>query len=384
MACTPMADALKDHINAAAVGAVIARFKDAAADVGVAFDVDVATRQSRGFHTLELKARGHHVAGALAAAFGIEDNDEDVADVDAADHDDVLHAVAVALAQPLSVNAMVYFVHDALLQRLQRRASFDVAMAANVALTERFTAEFSIRPLLERDPEQAIAWLQALSTSDNEHHRRLVSEGTRPRLPWAQRLETFQRLHGPVDELLLQLSRDPSLYVRRSVANHLGDIAKTELDRALELCAAIDDDDTGRWVKRHALRHPVKQGDARALAALGFDAADADHVVVRGAVAPAVVVRGGVVNIDVVVENAHSGDVDVVIDVVVDYVKADGGTSAKTFKLKTATLGGGERVALHKTLGTHDLSTRVHHAGRHQVWVQVNGQTTSLGAFDLR
>ncbi len=53
--------------------------------------------------------------------------------------------------------------------------------------------------------------------------RRLVSEGTRPRLPWAGRLRL------PVEPVLAILSRlraDPAKTVRRSVANHLNDLAK--------------------------------------------------------------------------------------------------------------------------------------------------------------
>jgi HEAT repeat protein len=60
----------------------------------------------------------------------------------------------------------------------------------------------------------------------SEHVRRLVSEGTRPRLPWASRLPAFQRDPAPVLALLERLKDDPALYVRRSVANNLNDIGK--------------------------------------------------------------------------------------------------------------------------------------------------------------
>ena len=74
-------------------------------------------------------------------------------------------------------------------------------------------------------------------TADTDPHvRRLVSEGTRSRLPWAGRLPQFIADPQPVVPLLEALHLDDELYVRRSVANHLGDIGKDHLDLVLEMC----------------------------------------------------------------------------------------------------------------------------------------------------
>ena len=254
-----MATPLKDRLNPAALAALEARF----GLPGLASAV--------GDDDLELLERAARWASAIAArlprgALG-------------------LHAFIKALEAPLDVDAMVYLVHGRLLMILQGDVAaadvdldididndldldldddldidndddldddLDLAVAANVALTERFTAEFALRPLLARHPERMLAHLQALARSTNEHHRRLVSEATRPRLPWAPRQPMLQAIAAPVDELLIMLSDDPALYVRRSVANHLGDIAKDDLDRALALCARV----AHPWVRRHALRHP--------------------------------------------------------------------------------------------------------------------------------
>ena len=71
------------------------------------------------------------------------------------------------------------------------------------------------------------------------------------------------------------------------------------------------------------------------------------------------------------------------VDVVVHYAKKTGATSAKTFKLHGGDLPAGDSWSLHKRLSTKDLSTRVHWPGRHDVEVQVNGQRSPVGAFDL-
>ncbi|GDY11948.1 hypothetical protein LBMAG53_08260 [Planctomycetota bacterium] len=151
---------------------------------------------------------------------------------------------------------------------------FTSGMHANYELTKRFTAEFSVRPFLERHPEQAVELLRRWAGDPNPHVRRLVSEGTRPRLPWAGRLTAFQRDPTPLLPLLEALKDDAELYVRRSVANHLGDIAKDHPHLAFATCRRWLDEVVGRadatarhrrWLVRHAVRLPAKQGVATAL-----------------------------------------------------------------------------------------------------------------------
>lgn len=149
---------------------------------------------------------------------------------------------------------------------------FEAAMAFQRQLTRRATAEFCIRPFLERWPERTLARLMEWTTDPDPHVRRLCSEGTRPRLPWARRLPPAARPREAVHALLGKLRDDPSEYVRRSVANHLGDLAKEDPEGTFALC--------GEWLAgagaerrallRHALRHPARRGDpeARRLRAL--------------------------------------------------------------------------------------------------------------------
>ena len=165
-----------------------------------------------------------------------------------------------------------YLPHSRLIARLGPQV-YDHGMRANRELTLRFTAEFSIRPMLIAHQEACVADLARWAGDANPHVRRLVSEGTRPRLPWAGRLPAFQRDPTPVLPLLEALKDDPELYVRRSVANHLGDIAKDHPFLAFAVCrrwvdeVAGDDSERGearRWLVRHAVRHPAGQGDADA------------------------------------------------------------------------------------------------------------------------
>jgi 3-methyladenine DNA glycosylase AlkC len=148
------------------------------------------------------------------------------------------------------------------------RDPFDAAMRAQHALTQRFSAEFSIRPFLIQAPERTLDRLRDWTRDPSPHVRRLCSEGTRPRLPWAPRIPAFVRDPRPVLPILEALKDDPSLYVRRSVANHLGDIAKDHPELALSACERwlAGASNERRWVIRHALRHPARKGVPAALA----------------------------------------------------------------------------------------------------------------------
>ncbi len=152
---------------------------------------------------------------------------------------------------------------------------FEDGMSACYELTKRFTAEFCIRHYIARDLEGALKHLRKWSRDKNPHVRRLVSEGTRSRLPWGIRLKTFQNDPTPVLPLIEQLTDDESLYVRRSVANHLGDIIKDNPEIGFAICERWAEEAAGtqiapetakarRWIVRHAVRLPAKKGETRA------------------------------------------------------------------------------------------------------------------------
>jgi len=144
---------------------------------------------------------------------------------------------------------------------------FPVSMHAQYELTRRFTAEFSIRPFLIRWPERTLAQLLEWTRDPDPHVRRLCSEGSRPRLPWAQRIPAFVRDPRPTLPILEALKDDPSLYVRRSVANHIGDIAKNHPSLAFDLCQSWlkGAPPERKWLIRHAVRHPAKHAHPTAL-----------------------------------------------------------------------------------------------------------------------
>lgn len=261
---------------------------------------------------------------------------------------------------------------------------FEASMHAQYLLTQRFTAEFSIRFFLERHPEATLARLRQWASDENHHVRRLVSEGTRPRLPWAMRLRAFQQDPTPVLELLELLKDDESLYVRRSVANNLNDIGKDHPEILAATCRRWLKDATPEreWLVRHALRSAVKRGEPGALEALGAgEAAQVEIFATR--FEPESPKRGTKVRYQAELRSTSDGPQKLVVDLAIHFVKASGKPSAKVFKLKNVDLAAGERVQLGKTIDLSDLTTRKHYPGWHAAELRINGAAFPAGGFEL-
>jgi hypothetical protein len=185
--------------------------------------------------------------------------------------------------------------------------------------------------------------------------------------------------------ILEALKADPALYVRKSVANHLNDIAKDHPEWVLDRVASWDHTNAGTaWIIRHALRTLVKKGHPRALAFFGVDSAAAKHVAVRRfTVAPPKINLGGSVQLIAKLSSKTKQELPLVVDYVIHYPRRSGATSAKVFKWTVARLRPGQSLTLTKQQTIRDFTTRKHHAGRHRIELQVNGQRIAETSFQL-
>lgn len=266
---------------------------------------------------------------------------------------------------------------------LYGRDDFDRSMKVLHHLTRFGSAEFAIRPFLRDAPDRTLEILRGFAEDENEHVRRLASEGSRPRLPWSFRLSAFAVDPSLAFPILDSLKADPSLYVRKSVANHLNDISKDHPDWLLDRLEAWSrDDPQTTWIVKHALRTLIKKGEPRALALVG--ATGEARVRVEGfSVTPETVRLGSHVTVAAEIVSTADRPQHLVADYAVHYVKKNGGPSRKVFKLKTFDLAPGERQALSIRRAIRDFSTRTHNAGHHRVELMVNGKVLAEGGFTL-
>ncbi|MFM1988695.1 MAG: hypothetical protein RJA99_1652 [Pseudomonadota bacterium] len=331
----------------------------------------------RGYEDLELLPRARQVARALGDH--LPERYADAVDV-------VLRSLGPPVASAMG-QGMAPFLHLPFVYWVAERGleHLDDSVRAMHAITQRFSCEFGVRPFIERHPDAMLRVLGRWAEDPSVHVRRLVSEGTRPRLPWASRLTVFERDPRPVIALLERLRDDPDEYVRRSVANHLNDLGRADPALLVDLCT--------RWAEgapparirliRHALRTLVKRGDPHALTVLGFG--ERARVALRAAsIAPARVPIGGAVRIAFELAATTRGAQRLLVDLRITYADARGEpTRAKVFKLSTVELAGGEVAAFSKTLSLAQRTTRTHHPGAHRVEAVVNGATFEVGGFEL-
>jgi len=260
----------------------------------------------------------------------------------------------------------------------------DRALQALHALTQRFSAEFAIRPFIARHPDRVFPTLQRWTTDPSAHVRRLVSEGSRPRLPWGLQLRALVADPTPTLPLLRALQDDPSAYVRRSVANHLNDIAKdhpalvVDWVRTHRPGASAD----RSALLRHASRSLVKRGDAEMLGAWGLGRALQGQVSLQ--LERPRVRLGESLTLTVEVVSSATVAQALVIDYAVHHVQADGVRRPKVFKGWTFSLAPGETRRLRKQHSMRPVTTRRYHAGLHALDLRVNGQVLAAAEFDLR
>ena len=262
--------------------------------------------------------------------------------------------------------------------------NFELSMRAQYELTKRFSAEFSIRPYIARDPERTFAVLREWARDENAHVRRLVSEGTRLRLPWASRVEWLDRNPNRVLELLELLKDDPTTLVRRSVANNLNDLGKLHPRLLVETCAAWLDDASAerRALVEHALRSAVKRGEGGALRLLGFG--KKPSVAIEDLrCQPKRVAIGGQVAVSFTLRSTARTSQELLVDLAVHFVKANGSGSPKVFKLKRIELPARGRVELATKVSLAVHTTRKPRPGRHAVDVLVNGEAMRAGSFEV-
>lgn len=264
----------------------------------------------------------------------------------------------------------------------QDEAHWETSMAALARYTRYASSELAVRSFIIRDEARMMAQMAAWSKNDeDEHVRRLASEGCRPQLPWGQALNSFKRDPAPILPILEQLKNDPSASVRKSVANNLNDISKTHP----ELVAKIAADWYGKneytdWIVKHGCRTLLKKGNREVLALFGFHQAT-DIEIQDFAVLEEVISIGEELSFSFTV--LVKGATKVRLEYGIDYVKANGKRNRKIFKISEVSLKENERKCYVKKHSFADVSVRKHYPGLHSVVLIVNGVEQGGIDFEL-
>lgn len=274
---------------------------------------------------------------------------------------------------------------------------WDCSMAALARFTQRSSSEFAVRPFIIEHPERMIPQLLEWAEHPNEHVRRLASEGSRPRLPWGQALPIFKRDPSPMIPLLGKLKADPSLYVRKSVANHLNDITKDHPELVIRLAEQWKGDNPWTdWIIRHACRTLIKQSEPKVMALFGYAGqgnVDGANRLVNEAslqLSRNEAAIGDEIELYYrikLADDSQAAEADRLklrIAYGVAFVKSGGKTSLKRFLLSDREYARGEIIEGARLHRFADLTTRKHYPGLHVVTLWVNGNEAARAELLLK
>jgi len=319
---------------------------------------------------LELKARGRQITLNLGKYLP-------------PDYRDAL-AILVKVAEGYSAGLFVlgFSFPDFVEVYGQDESNWNISIHALEIFTILWSSEMAVRSFIlnheERMMEQMLAW----SKHENEHIRRLASEGCRPALPWAIALPKFKKDPAPVLPILTQLKADPSAYVRKSVANNLNDISKTRPDIVIQIAAEWHgENEHTNWIVKHGCRTLLKKGNVDILALFGLN--DNTNIAVEDfALSTKFISIGDKLDFSFAISTKKTTKAR--LEYGIDYVKSNGKRNRKIFKISEVSLKENESKLYTKSHSFADLSTRKHYPGSHSITLIVNGMEWGNLDFELR
>ncbi|MFL8712234.1 DNA alkylation repair protein [Clostridioides sp. GD02377] len=263
----------------------------------------------------------------------------------------------------------------------QNDADWDLSISVLERNTEYWSSEFAVRVFIIKDEKRMMEQMYRWSKHENEHIRRLASEGCRPQLPWAQAITSFKKDPTPILPILEQLKTDTSLYVRKSVANNLNDISKTHPDLVINLAQDwYGKNEHTNWILKHGCRTLLKKGNRDVLALFGYD--DTTSIDVQDFALDTTPISIGenlIFSFTILAKKATKTRLEYGID----YVKSNGKRNRKIFKISEVSLKENEKKLYKKKHSFADISVRKHYPGVHSITLIVNGVEQGKLDFDL-
>jgi len=259
---------------------------------------------------------------------------------------------------------------------------FKTSAKAFVSITQFISCEFAVRPFILKYKEKMIDEMVKWSTHENYHVRRLSSEGSRPRLPWAMAIPFLKKDPTSILPILENLKNDSSEYVRRSVANNLNDIAKDNPQIVLEIA--------GKWkgvtketdaIIKHGCRTLLKQGHPEILSHYGLESTNIELSSFE--IKTPVVKIGEYLQFKFYLNNKNIEAKMIRLEYAVHYKKSKGHLAKKVFKISEKIYQPNQLVKVERNQSFKIITTRVFHTGIHQLSIIINGTESEALEFEL-
>lgn len=264
---------------------------------------------------------------------------------------------------------------------------FELSMNALERFTQQSSSEFAIRPFLLIEPERVMEYMLKWSLHENEHVRRFSSEGCRPRLPWGISLPMFKSDPSPIFKVLENLRADPSLYVRKSVANNLNDITKDNAEAVLELAQKwIGYSSETDWILRQGCRTLIRKANPTALALFGYTDFSDENPLFKNAtltINPDELQIGDRCELNYSLDIIWNTPAHIRLEYGIDFIKSNGSSSRKLFLLSDKNVSSGKHLSGTHTHSFAHLTTRKHYPGIHRITLLVNGKEAAQTILNI-
>lgn len=265
---------------------------------------------------------------------------------------------------------------------------FETSMQALEVFTQRFTAEFAIRPFLRLNTEPTLERMRAWARHENVHLRRLASEGSRPLLPWGEKLQAFVKSPDHGLAILELLKHDPEEYVRKSVANHLNDFSKHHPEIVVKTLtrwkreAPKEHEKNLLWIARHATRTLLKKGHPGAMKLQGLGTAKVKASPLK--LGKKTIRMGEKLEASFTLSLLGRNPQKLMIDYAIHHRKANGKLQPKVFKHAVRSGQPGEKIAFTIRHAFRPITTRRYYGGEHAIEILVNGVALGRSKFELK
>ena len=260
--------------------------------------------------------------------------------------------------------------------------NYEHAISAFEVVTQFTSCEFAVRPFIIKYEQQMLAQMLQWTSHENNMVRRLASEGSRPRLPWAMALPSFKIDPAPILSILRNLKNDPCDIVRRSVANNLNDISKDNAATVIQLAKEWHgkNKSTDALIK-HACRTMLKQGVPEVLELFGFDSRDIE--LSNFQILTPTVCIGDQLAFSFTIVNTGKKTHMLRLEYGLYYMKNNGELSKKVFKISEREVEPNRSYEINRKQNFKIITTRKFYTGTHELSIILNGQESHRLSFDL-
>ena len=259
---------------------------------------------------------------------------------------------------------------------------FEESMKAMEKITSLTSCEFAIRPFILKYPKKSITKLIKWSKHKDLHVRRLTSEGSRPRLPWAIALPAFKENPKPILPILENLKNDPSEYVRRSVANNLNDISKDNPDLFIKTVKPwLGKNKELDAIVKHGSRTLLKAGDVRVYSMYGINP---KGIEITKFELPKSVKIGDKINFSFIATNKNKSKKYIRLEYAIYFLLKNGKLSRKVYKISEGSFAKQEARSVERFHNLKIITTKKYYPGGHEIAIIANGKELAKKPFILR